>query len=215
MAGFNLPNVDGLTSLEQVKNAVGIMVKELSWLLQNLDTRNVNELNAEVIVAGSVSADKIQAKAITADKIDVDKLSAISANMGKLTSGEIFSAYIATRENAYPRVELSNTSNMLGAYKSPSNSIQIYSPVEKFSPVIKFEVNGVLCYIFYNPEDNTFSMTSNSANVNLSTQRRIQLFAQEGVYVTGWSSLKNNGTGRSMEDELQDIYRRLKILEGH
>lgn len=103
------------TIVKSLMNTTAILTEELTYLLNNLDTRNVNELNAEVVVAGSV----------TADKITVNELSALSANMGKLTSGEIYGAYIATRENAYPRAEMSNEKDLFGAYLNANNYIQI------------------------------------------------------------------------------------------
>jgi len=128
VANVQLPNIghtnsdiDGAsfsqlqTIVKSLMNTTAMLTEELTYLLNNLDTRNVNELNAEVITAGSV----------TADKITVTELSALSANMGKLTSGEIFGAYIATRENAYPRAELSNEEDLFAAYLDANNYIKV------------------------------------------------------------------------------------------
>lgn len=135
LPSFNTTPTDidnaGMSELKQVVksllNSTIQLNEELTYLLNNLDTRNVNELNAEVIVANSITADKIQAKAITAEKIDVEELSAISADVGKVTSGEIYGNYIATRENAYPRAEMSNTTDLFGAYKDQNNGVTIES----------------------------------------------------------------------------------------
>lgn len=106
-------------------NTTAILTEELTFLLNNLDTKNVNELNAEVVVAGSITAEKIAANSITADKMNVNQLSAITANVGKVTSGEIYGNYIATRENAYPRAEMSNLENMFSAGQSPTSNVKI------------------------------------------------------------------------------------------
>jgi hypothetical protein len=143
MASVNLPNVEGMTSIDDLRNAVGKMVKELSWLLENLDTRNVNELNAEVIVVGSITAEQMSVGSVTAEKIDVDELSAITANMGKLTSGEIYGAYIATKEAAYPRAELSSTDNLIGAFVDALNAVTIVAN-DSGSPALDFISGGVV-----------------------------------------------------------------------
>lgn len=166
MALANLPNVDGLTSLSELKNAVGKMTKELSWLLQNLDTRNVNELNAEVIVAGSITTgklaadsvvaenisagsvetDKLAAGAVTAEKITVTELSAIAADLGHITAGliesiEIYGAYISTKNGTYPRTEMSSTGNIFAARSSADHYIAI-DPDYAGTPALKWVFAG-------------------------------------------------------------------------
>lgn len=146
MAQVNLPNVDGITTLDQVKNALGRVNKELTWLLQNLDTRNINELNAEVIIAGSIQTDKLAAGAITAEKIDVDELSAISADLGTITAGliqsiQIFGSYIATRNGEYPRAEMSNTEHLFAAFTDSDNHVKI-RPDLSGAPGVRFTSAG-------------------------------------------------------------------------
>jgi len=141
-----MPSVQGSTTLEEVKNTVAIMIKELSWLLNNLDTRNVNELNAEVITALSITAEKIAADAITAEKIDVNELSAITANLGHITAGlieavNIFGSYIATSKS-YPRCEMSSTGNVFGAFSSAQHYIAI-DPAYAGTPALKFYYAGL------------------------------------------------------------------------
>lgn len=55
MAEFQMPNVDGMNSMDELKNAVGKMAKELGWLLNNIDWKNINELNISLNGGASVN----------------------------------------------------------------------------------------------------------------------------------------------------------------
>jgi hypothetical protein len=103
--------------------------------------------------------------------------------------------------------------NMFGAYRDPGNFILMYSPVEKLSPVLRFEAGGTPNYIFYDPSDNTFNFTSSYADINISTSRDIQLYASS-VRLAGWTILRNNRTGRTLDDDLSDLDRRIRNLGG-
>lgn|GEM_PF-6859000 len=231
MANVQLPSFNTTPTdidnagMSELKNVVKSLLnstiqlnEELTYLLNNLDTRNVNELNAEVIIAGSITADKIQAKSITAELINVNELSAISANLGHITAGliesiEIFGSFISTNRYGYPKVEMSDTDDMIGAYKNSSNAIKIYSPVDRLSPIILFTANGINSYLFYDPADNTFSVTSNYANIDISTQGDIQLYGNS-VRLSGWNSLWSNGESKTLRQELDAIDQRLRNLGG-
>lgn len=201
MASVQLPSVnleeqDTGKLLKQLINAYIMLTEELTFLLNNLDTRNINELNAEVIIA----------KTITADKMLINELSAITANLGHIISGliesvEIYGSYIATSRDSYPFVELSNTANMMAANKEPGNAIQFFSPNNRLTPVLRFVADGIESYIFYDPTDNTLSVTSNSANINISTLGDIQLYGSN-VRLSGWGALRNNGSERTLQQDL-------------
>jgi hypothetical protein len=95
----------------QLQDWIIKLIRDLNFLLGNLDTLNVNRLDAKVIIAGSITADRIaansitaneiaanaittselQAGAVTADKISVAQLSAISADIGTVNAGSITS----------------------------------------------------------------------------------------------------------------------------
>lgn len=120
MAGVNMPNVEGLGTVDELKNAVAKMTKELSWLLNNLDTRNMNYIDGDVVVDGT----------ITAAKMLVQELSAITANLGHIISGliesvEIYGSYIATRNGEFPRAEMSSEQNLFGAYTDANRNVLI------------------------------------------------------------------------------------------
>ncbi|WP_318626885.1 hypothetical protein [Paenibacillus polymyxa] len=96
-------NVDQLRSLvKQLHNAAVQQTEELLYLLNNLDTRNINEIDGDILVTGT----------ITAAKMNVQKLSAIAADLGTITAGvidsvEIYGSYIATSRDEFPKVEMS------------------------------------------------------------------------------------------------------------
>ncbi|MBY0020723.1 hypothetical protein H7K28_06715 [Paenibacillus polymyxa] len=95
--------VDQLRSLvKQLHNASVMQTEELLYILNNLDTRNVNEIDGDILVTGT----------ITAAKMNVQKLSAIAADLGAITAGvidsvEIYGSYIATSRDEFPKVEMS------------------------------------------------------------------------------------------------------------
>lgn len=135
MANVQLPNIDTAETdikvlVPQLLNAYAKLTKELTWLLNNLDTRNVNELNAEKIVAGSIVTDKLAAGAVTADKISVNELSAITADLGHITAGliesiEIYGSYISTRRNGYPKAELNDNGDLVAVWTDENNYVTI------------------------------------------------------------------------------------------
>lgn len=79
----------GQQSTAQLQDWIIKLVRDLNYLLGNLDTVNVNRLDAKVIIAQTITALQIAANTITADKLSVSQLSAISADMGHITAGDI------------------------------------------------------------------------------------------------------------------------------
>lgn len=66
-----------------------------------------DSISAPKIIAGAIMTAHLSALAVTADKINVNQLSAITADMGKLTAGEIVGALIKTSEGL-ERTEINN-----------------------------------------------------------------------------------------------------------
>ena len=218
-----VPTLNGLppfAEMDDIKKKVNSIVNELNNFLVNLDTLNIIELNAKVIIAESITGDKIQANAITADKIvagaitagkiDVDELSAITAKMGKLTSGEIYGAYIATSEGLFPRCEMSSEGNLFGAFSSAQHYIAI-DPAYAGTPALKFfyagleygrinNMSGVMDIVgtggidLYTGSDNlripSFGKVLSSTGQNLGVE--LDSKASTGRS-TGWSGDHNHG----------------------
>ncbi|WP_438351568.1 hypothetical protein ACP8HI_13555 [Paenibacillus sp. FA6] len=135
-----------LNYVKNLANTVAMMAKDLEFILNGnvaFDNIRTNGIEAKNIKAESITTDKIQAGAVIAEKIDVGELSAISANMGKLTSGEIYGAYIATKENAYPRAEMSNLENLFAAFLDARNYISVEANYSG-SPSLNFIQDGAI-----------------------------------------------------------------------
>lgn len=196
MAGVNLPNVEGMTSLADLKNAVGKMTKELSWLLNNLDTRNLNYVDGDLLVEGTVSALKLQ----------VEELSAISANLGKIVSGEVYGAYIATRDGEFPRAEINNTGDLLAVYTDADNYLTI-EPGITGEPTVTFRKADTVSLIL----GPAFGFTGLLANTPIVLGTRdgnttIVCGESGNIYVPSWSKVINVETGASLQSEFDALW---------
>lgn len=205
MASFEMPNVDGMNSMDELKNAVGKMAKELGWLLNNLDTKNMNEIDGDILVTGTV----------TAGKINVNELSAISANLGHITAGlieavQIFGSYIATRQNAYPRCEMSATGNVFGAYNDANNHVAI-EPDYGGSPAVRFTVTGVPRGRIHNLLG--YPMFESYSSMDIKAVNTIYIDASR-VRFDNWDKLYATNPGRTLGDELREAFDRIEALEG-
>lgn len=212
MAGVNLPNVEGMTSLVDLKNAVGKMTKELSWLLNNLDTRNLNYVDGDLLVEGTVTALKLQ----------VEELSAISANLGKIVSGEVYGAYIATREGTFPRAEINNTGDLLAVYTDANNYMTI-EPGLFNEPTQVFRKGGTTSLVV-GPIGILVGVLSNDLDMAVGSQNgSLQLVCGTGILdnisVPSWSKLRSEETGNSLQDEIDTIWAALAgkaaVLHSH
>lgn len=173
------PQTDDPAQLRQyikyLSNQIASMLKDLDYVLN-----------------GQVDFRNVRAKSIKADNLNVDELSAITANMGKITSGEIYGAYIATREAAFPRAEMSNTDDLFGTYFDEDNYIK-YVANFAGAPAIEFYAAGTL-------------------RARLSTLLGgLQIDSPNGTNLDGinrfedWTKILNTSTNRTLQDELDDI----------
>lgn len=138
MGTVNLPLVEpqGNRTLEEYIRYIADILAMFQEDLQNLleGRLSANNIRAESIEtknlqAGAITTEKIAAGAVTADKITVNELSAITADMGKITAGEIYGAYIATSEGVAPFIEFSSTATLLKAYADALNTMAIVGAV--------------------------------------------------------------------------------------
>lgn len=230
MANVQLPSVNqGETDLKaqvkQLLNAYVMLNEELTFLLNNLDTRNVTELNAEKLVAGSIQTEKLAAGSITtetlaagavvADKIDVGELSAISANLGMITAGiiesiEIFGSYIATQKDAFPRSEMSASNNLFGAYYSEGTGISIEADYGN-APALNFIVGGdvianmnmLLGFEVLAPAGMRFFTPSGGIEVQMAG----------AMTFTSFRKIFDQELGSSLHTQLGDLSDRIEALE--
>jgi hypothetical protein len=184
-----MPNVDGLNSVDDLKNALGKMTKELTWVLNHLDTRNMNYIDGDLLVEGTVTALKLQ----------VDELSAITANLGHITAGliesiEIYGSYIATRRNAFPRSEMSNADHLFAALTDENNHVKI-RPDLSGAPGVRFTSAG---YVLG-------SLNSYQGFLEIWGSAILALTAPK-VQFGNWYNLFNKEDGSTLGDELDNIW---------
>lgn len=220
--------------LEEVKaylkdniNKIARSLQDIDFMINGtLDVKNIRadgiearNIKAEAIttdklIAGAVTTDKITAGAVTAEKITVGELSAISANLGHIVAGliesiEIYGSYIATRRNAYPRCEMSATGNVFGAFRDSGNKITI-DPDYGGSPTLVFMQNN----IFRGRIDMALGYLElyGSGALNLESSGTMYLNSPR-VQLEDWSNLYSNSMGRTLGNELSEIYDRIEALE--
>lgn len=73
-------------------------------------------IDGSMIQTGTINSSHIQSNSITADRLNVSQLSAITANLGTITSGRLFSTTIAV-----PKVTFDDNGNLY--YVKPDNSL--------------------------------------------------------------------------------------------
>lgn len=183
------PQTDDPAQLRQyikyLSNQIASMLKDLDYVLN-----------------GQVDFRNVRAKSIKADNLNVDELSAITANMGKITSGEIYGAYIATREAAYPRAEMSNTDDLFATYFDANNYIK-YVANYASAPAVEFWTGGSLRARF----------STIFGDLELYAPNGLTLSAPR-MQFQNWTVIYNSDENKTLQDELDEIYDRLEALEG-
>jgi hypothetical protein len=186
-------------SVKQVIDALADLQDTLNFLLNgNLDVKNLR--------ANSINADRIKANTITADRMDVQQLSAIAADLGTITAGIIYGAYIATANGTYPRIEFSSENKLLKAYLDATHYIYI-SPDDAGSPTFGFRIpGGGFCSMFMAPDD--------SGNFTINANGNLNLFSNTNkVKVNNWDGFLNAGTSHTLQQDLDALSARISALE--
>jgi len=202
---FSAPNI---TSLEELRDYVIKLQRDLQWLLTNLDDLNINRLNARVIESETITTDKIAAGAVTADKINVNELSAISANLGHITAGlieavQIFGSLIATSQSTFPRIEFASTQRLLKAMSDANNYVAL-SPSEGSAPAYLFYSGGVPQALFQFLSDFLLLITGVGKDMEITSGRDLFLFAGMGgkVKFLSWSEIYSLSNGQTLQSAL-------------
>lgn len=209
MANVTLPSQMGQATTEELLNAYNKLIKEVTFILNHLDSRNitVDGITADSIRAGSIVADKIDAGAVTADKISVDELSAISANIGEITAGIITGLLIRTaEEDVYPRIDFTSSNNILEASGTLNDKISIRSDYSSGLPALVFQNLSNLMYLFFT--GSAYSLiTSSGIDFNLNPAGNINLMPSSiasSVRVNDWSDFESVSDGETLQQALND-----------
>jgi hypothetical protein len=189
------------TSLEQLSEQLARTQKVVKYLQEgNLDFENIRArgIIAENIEAGTITANEIAADTITADKLNVDQLSAITADLGTITAGiirgiEIYGSYIATQEDAYPRVELNSDENLFGAYKDADHALLMRILEGPEIPTIEFRdvPTNKSAYVYFNPSTLGFSIGVQGDIDMTATDGNVQIAASGGGIISLIGTLVN------------------------
>ena len=184
-----------LDYVKKLANTTAKMAKDLEFILNGnvaFDNIRVNGIEAQNIKAG----------AITAEKIDVEELSAISANVGKVVSGEIYGNYIATSEHSYPRAEMSNTTRMFKVESAPGVGIEMRSiGSQNIVPEMNYFNNGYEVRSSLPGPHSGLHFSGPKVTMEIDD---IYLRGYNAVHVLDWSRLKNEQTGTTISNELDN-----------
>ncbi|OME12781.1 hypothetical protein [Paenibacillus odorifer] len=199
------PNIQVDQTVTELYSYVKEMANVITSMKNDLEFMINGHLDANNIRANSIETKNLKAGAVTAEKIFVETLSAITANMGKLTSGEIYGAYIASREAAFPRAELNNTGDLLAVYTDADNYLTI-EPGITGEPTVTIRKSGAVSLIL----GPAFGLTGLLAStpIVLGTQNgntNIVCGDSDDVIIPSWSQFKNTETGTSLQAELDSI----------
>jgi hypothetical protein len=177
--------------IKYLVNLIALMAKDLDFTLN-----------------GDITFKNVRAKSLTADRLDVDELSAITANLGEITAGvirgiEIYGSLISTNETGYPKAEMSVSDNLFRVALDEDNTL-----------VIRGDYLGTPAIYFTSPANNyLFYMSDTRSDIGSLQPLRIESGAEiilepntGTVTVPNWSKLKNVATGRTLQQELDDIY---------
>jgi hypothetical protein len=74
---------------KELTNTIGIMSKELRYLLENLDDTNIKSITADKITAGTIDASKIDVINLNASNISAGTLTAITIEGCTITASDI------------------------------------------------------------------------------------------------------------------------------
>lgn len=201
MAAVNMPNVEGLNTIAELKNAIAKMTKELSWLLENIDWRNINQLHITLHGGASVT---IENDGITVNDGTMDTFKVNTD--GKVT---MTGATVQSRQG-YPKVVIDPDNQLFGAYTSETEAVTIgpFKTGVASSPYVRWESANVGHHLaILNGKLSAFGFldvaiaAGNKKEVILQGER-IKLNAEQTVDVDSWEKLKNTATSRNLLQEL-------------
>lgn len=220
MANVQLPSVntaeqDNGKLLKQLLNAYIMLTEELTHLLNNLDTRNINYLSADVIDAGTLNAAlvKIQTALMNGGFITLDA-EGMKINNGYMDTFKvgldgkpIMTGASVQSATGYPKVVMDPDSQLFGAYTSETEAVTIgpYKTGVSSSPYVRWESAGKGHQM--NILGNQLLMSgflevaiAAGLGRNVVIQGdRIKLHPEQTVDVDSWSKIRNTSTGQTLD----------------
>lgn len=151
MAGFNLPSVGANADTKALANAFMMLVKELKFLLQNLDSDNVTRLDANKTVFDNLEAETIVTNLLYADTI---------------LSNTAVTQVLYAKEGRIARLTVDHL--LTGDFLAGSEKIYYIDAQEQYMKFIEGTRNDALPQVQYTDEDENL-LYWDSANHNYIT----------------------------------------------
>lgn len=195
MASFEMPNVDGMNSMDELKNAVGKMAKELGWLLNNIDWKNINELNISLNGGASVT---IANEGITVNDGTKNTFTVNTAGQVTMTGAKVQSS-----ENGYPRVEMNPDQNLFGAYSAINNYLVVQAlGGDSQSPQVLIAAPNANMFMYV--AGLTSFLGTTGANLSLTSNRNVYITPGNNIYdvIVPFDQFKDDDSGRTLYQEL-------------
>lgn len=204
MSTTSLPRIPQSADLERVKITMNQLLDELDWLLGGfVDSKNIRELTANKIKTGTLDAGLVTVRANYAGGSFIE----LSANGIRINDGTndtftadtaghvtMTGAQIQSSAAAYPRVEMSSSSNLFKASGSATNNVTIEADNGGGSPGLFFNdsVNGNASIL--NTSTDFLIATPGSKRTKVSSGSDLFLAAASNVDLQPAGSLKINGS---------------------
>lgn len=228
------PNAD----VSAIRNYLIKLQRDLSFLMENMDTQNIFEVGGWRVKPTQLASKDQDVGMSTEDtesddirfwagdvktgdpKFIVTKSGVLYAKdgnfTGNITGSKITGSLIRTsaEEDAYPRIELSDTTNILTAYVDADNYIQIV-PDTLGGAQIKFHNNGneVTQKLFNSGIGGYVYMIQSDGDIQLNSTNDIVSNPTRYHRFSSWSKIYSTGEGSTLLAELNNIKSRLSSLE--
>lgn len=210
-----IPTLLGLPpkpTFDDVVNKLNSLVKEINHLMLTLDSLNVVSLTADHIDTGTLDANLVTIRSDLASSafIRIDG-NGMVINNGSFdtfvvnTNGQVtMTGATVQTATEFPRVVIDPPGNLLRAAQSSSSYLEIMALFASvLSPALRFVNPNRFAYLYLD-------------------QLQLVVFSDGDIFMTpsghvripNWGYLMNNATGRTLQQELNDLNARITALGG-
>lgn len=219
MAMFQAPQVVKQTDHDQLVDLFARVVKELEFIVNGaIDSKNVREIGGYNVGKTELQS-KDGAVGLSSARTDEDDLRIWAGDPDRAKAAfKVFESGLVTltkfllssTDGAYPKIEMGSEGNLLAAYYDEGSYISI-EPNYGESPSLNFTRNNTI-----QARINMllgFEIISINSMAIKSHTGGILLDPKTAVGIADWSKLRNEDTGKTLEDVFNGIYSRLSDLE--
>lgn len=110
-------------------------------------------------------------------------------NSSNINSSNLYSPYIATQNNAFPRIELNSTSNLLRAMKDSQRELDIMILPSQDVPGLRFwdQSAGKTSYLYLDSFLNSLNLLANDSDIQISASGGNTYISGTNVIINGKS----------------------------